>query len=186
MSKRAITWQHSTSNLILMGKRIVAVCPFNTFINCRLRSNYLQCAIMFFFSEELISNSHRQTLCCFENLSRCRLMKCFIWLKGKVVHSHYFGAESRGETTGRSWKWRAWFVSAVCRRRPTSLHGHSSKSKWITVMKVNKWNQIKQGHTSLEGQQMATETEVIPPPLCLNKNGGKAIRSGKKASCHFA
>lgn len=93
MSKRAITWQHSTSNLILMGKRIVAVCPFNTFINCRLRSNYLQCAIMFFFPEELISNSHRRTLCCFENLSRCRLMKCFIWLKGKVVHSHYFGAE---------------------------------------------------------------------------------------------
>lgn len=104
MSKRAITWQHSTSNLILMGKRIVAVCPFNTFINCRPRSNYLQCAIIFFFPEELISNSHRRTLCCFENLCRRRLMKCFIWLKGKVDHSRYFGGESRGETVGRSWK----------------------------------------------------------------------------------
>lgn len=40
-------------------------------------------------------------------------------------------------------------------------------------MKVNKWNQIKQGHTSLEGQQMGTEMEVIFFPLCLNKNGEK-------------
>lgn len=40
-------------------------------------------------------------------------------------------------------------------------------------MKVNKWNEIKQGHTSLEGQQMGTEMEVIFFPLCLNENGKK-------------
>lgn len=36
-------------------------------------------------------------------------------------------------------------------------------------MKVNKWNQIKQGHTSLEGQQMGTELEVIFPPVSQQK-----------------
>lgn len=40
-------------------------------------------------------------------------------------------------------------------------------------MKVNKWNQIKQGHTSLEGQQMATELEVIFFPCVSNKKMGK-------------
>lgn len=60
-------------------------------------------------------------------------------------------------------------------------------------MKVNKWNQIKQGHTSLEGQQMGTEMEVILFSPCVSKKKKKkrekkeAISSGKKkASCHFA
>lgn len=67
---------------------------------------------------------------------------------------------------------------------PCSLHSHFCKSKEITVMKVNKWNQIKQGHTSLEGQQMGTGMEVI---LCFLQKGKKAIRAlVKKASCYFA
>lgn len=79
------------------------------------------------------------------------------------------------------------FISAISNPCLTFPHSHCSKSKWITVMKVNKWNQIKQGHTSLEGQQMGTEMEIIFFPLCLNKNGGKkAISSGQTASCHFA
>lgn len=32
-------------------------------------------------------------------------------------------------------------------------------------MKVNKLNQMKPGHTSLEGQQMGTEMEMIFSPL---------------------
>lgn len=47
-------------------------------------------------------------------------------------------------------------------------------------MKVNKWNQIKQGHTSLEGQQMATETEVISPPCVSTKTGEKPSDLVKK------
>lgn len=34
-------------------------------------------------------------------------------------------------------------------------------------------NQIKQGHTSLEGQQMATETEVISSPLVSQQKRGE-------------
>lgn len=54
-------------------------------------------------------------------------------------------------------------------------------------MKVNKWNEIKQGHTSLEGQQMGTEMEVIFFPCVSTKMGKKkAVSFGQKASCHFA
>lgn len=72
------------------------------------------------------------------------------------------------------------FSSAISNKCPTFLLGHSSKSKRITVMKVNKWNEIKQGHTSLEGQQMPTEMEVIFSPLVSQQ------KRGKRASCHFA
>lgn len=83
-------------------------------------------------------------------------------------------------------RWWQWFLSAIPNRCLTFLHGHSSKSKWITVMKVNKWNQIKQGHTSLEGQQMGTEMEVIFfSPLCLNKNGEKSHQLWSKSKLSF-
>lgn len=47
-------------------------------------------------------------------------------------------------------------------------------------MKVNKWNEIKQGHTSLEGQQMGTEMEVISSPCVSTKMGKKPRALVKK------
>lgn len=91
MSKRPSTWQHSTSNLILMGKRIVAVCPFSTFINCWMRSSYFAVGNNVSFSDEMIWKSRWKTLGCLKNRRRRRPMKCFIGLERKVDHRHYLG-----------------------------------------------------------------------------------------------
>lgn len=151
----------------------------DTFINHRRRRIYLQVINMRHKFDEEIEASRGVIQHLSKNaLLSIRLKNLCESLFPRVWKSNYISAFQR---------WWQWFLSAISNTCLTSLCGHSSKSKWITVMKVNKWNQIKQGHTSLEGQQMGTEMEVIFFPLVSQqKRGKKAISSGQKASCHFA
>lgn len=100
------------------------------------------------------------------------------WAEKKSGPGSLFGRRVARRNSQRSWKRRARFASA------SNLS--AQPFQWIKVNNGDESEQMKSNKTGSHITGRATNGHWngsnSPPPLCLNKNGGKAIRSGKKKS----